>query len=79
MDDSETRMHLRAGEAYGQDATCGPPGKPKIRYSSEASAIKAAVAMTEKHGRDLEGYPCFWCSRWHVGRMMTPEERKRFS
>lgn len=70
-------MHLRAGEAYGRDATCGL----KVDYKREESAIRAAQAMTAKRtdGKRLEAYPCFFCAGWHVGREMTDEERARFA
>lgn len=74
MDEKERQMHLRAGRQYGQEATCDT----KIKYGSEESAAKAAVAMSTKYGRDLEAYPCDFCGDWHIGRTMTEEERKRF-
>jgi hypothetical protein len=75
MDEAEIRMHRSAGETYGREATCGE----KINYRGEESATKAAIAMTLRHGRTLEPYPCFWCDGWHIGRAMTLEERARFS
>ncbi len=75
MNDAERDMHLRAGLHYGRRATCGE----KIDYKSEGTAVKAAAAMTRKNHRAVEGYPCFWCAGWHVGREMTPEEREQFS
>lgn len=79
MDDTERQMHLRAGEFYGKDATCGPPGKSKINYAGEDSAARAAIRQSEEYQRDLEAYPCFWCGGWHIGREMTQEEREQFS
>lgn len=79
MDHATWRMHVRAGLAYGQDATCGPPGKPKVDYGSEETAVKVALLMSVKHGKAMEGYPCGWCRGWHIGRAMTPEEIERFS
>ena len=75
MSDEELQMHLRMGEASGRDATCGK----KVDYRREEAAVLAARVMTGKHGRDLEGYPCFWCHGWHIGRMMTKEEREQWS
>jgi hypothetical protein len=75
VDDTETQIHLRAGEAYGWAATCGH----KINYANETSACKAAVNQTEKYGRDLEAYPCFFCDGWHIDREMTQEERVKFT
>lgn len=73
MKTEEYEMHLRAGETYGEASTCGK----KVRYS-EGSAMTAAVKLTERYDRELEAYPCCWCSEWHIGRQMTDEERKRF-
>lgn len=77
MDEQTAGIHLRAGEAYGRDATCGQ----KIDYQSEESADRAASAMNNKgkSRHELEPYPCFWCRGWHVGRKMTEEERVQFS
>jgi hypothetical protein len=78
--DTEVRdIHLRAGRAYGQVATCGPPEKPKVKYGSEVKADVSAKRMTLKFKRVLEAYPCYWCGDWHIGRAMTPEEWQRFS
>jgi len=74
MDKDTRMMHLAAGMAYGEDATCGS----KIDYRSQESADKAAAAMSAKGSKTLEAYPCFWCSGWHIGRAMTDEERERF-
>lgn len=57
MDERERQMHLRAGKAYGREATCGM----KVNYAGEASAVKAASHQGEKYKCDLECYPCFWC------------------
>lgn len=78
MDLLERKMHLAAGEAYGREATCGPPEKPKVDYKSEDSAAQAAVKLSGKYNRDLEGYPCFWCGGWHVGRALTMKERAQW-
>jgi len=73
MDDIEKALHLKAGYVYGKNATCGK----KIDYQSEATAQKAAEAMTNKRkdNKQLEAYPCYWCKGWHIGRAMTEEER----
>lgn len=75
MDEATRQMHLKAGRAYGVEATCGK----KIDYGSEESADKAAAAMTRKTGRELEAYPCDFCDGWHVGRAMAEEERSTFA
>jgi len=75
VDNAEWRMHIRAGVAYGAENTCGV----KIDWRSEARAVTAAARMSEKTGRDLEAYPCAFCTGWHIGRRMTAEERKEFA
>jgi hypothetical protein len=67
-------LHLRAGIAYGEEATCGM----KIDYKSEESAERSAKAMTVRYGRSLEAYPCAFCGGWHIGRQMTYEEHEFF-
>lgn len=76
MDDLTRRIHLLAGEEYGRKATCR--NGLKINYQSEDTANKAALRMTAKTDRNMEGYPCFWCSGWHVGRTLSQEEIDRF-
>jgi hypothetical protein len=75
MDPAEYEMHIRAGTAYGEEATCGR----KQDYKGELAASLAAVEMSMKYGRALEGYPCGFCQGWHIGRKMTAEERARFT
>jgi hypothetical protein len=75
MSEEEIQVHLKAGEAYGRDATCGT----KVNYAGEERAVLAAKRLSEKYRRDLEGYPCFWCKGWHIGRAMTKEEWAEFS
>lgn len=72
MERDARRMHLIAGAVYGRGHTCH--NGQKVDYKSEASAVKAAAKMKAKSNRDLEAYPCFWCSGWHIGREMTQEE-----
>ena len=43
-------------------------GKPKISYSSKATAIKAAEAMSKKYDLHFYAYKCAWCDGWHVGK-----------
>ena len=71
MDETEIRMHLRAGEAAGIERTCGT----KTDFKSEETATKVAPKVSAKFGHDMEAYPCAFCSGWHVGRTMTVEER----
>lgn len=78
MEPELTAMHIRAGRAYGRDATCGSEARPKVRYGSEEAADKAAAKMSVVYGKFMEGYPCAWCQDWHIGRAMTPEEVRMF-
>lgn len=79
MDEATRAIHLRAGEAYGQERTCGT----KVKFPEEASALRMAVRLNARDSwrkpHDVEPYPCFWCNQWHVGRVMTPEEILQFS
>ena len=43
-------------------------GKPKMSYPTKAVALKAAKAMSEKHGVHFSVYKCAWCDGWHVGK-----------
>ena len=43
-------------------------GKPKISYSSKASATKAAAAMMKKRGTYFSNYKCVWCDGYHIGK-----------
>lgn len=70
MDEETMQLHIAAGHFYGRDASCGN----KIDYKSESSAQRAADAMMAKGSKELEPYPCAWCSGWHIGRKMTQEE-----
>lgn len=42
--------------------------KPKMSYPTKAVALKAAKAMSEKHGVHFFVYKCAWCDGWHVGK-----------
>lgn len=64
MDQKLYNMHLRAGQAYGQESACGA----KIDYGSEYRAVRAALAMSKKSEKDFDYYPCYWCQGWHIGR-----------
>ncbi len=72
MDTKIYELHINAGKKAGIDSTCGK----KIGYSTEESALKAAIAMNKKQStrKILEGYPCAFCEKWHVGRQMSEDE-----
>lgn len=79
MNRTDYLMHLAAGKAYGRESTCGPPDKPKQKYNSENTSMRAAKRMSERLGRELEAYPCCWCHYWHIGRELTAAERDQFT
>lgn len=72
VDAEIARLHLRAGRACGEKATCGN----KIRHPDEMAARKHAEALMRKGKarHPVEPYPCYWCANWHVGREMSVEE-----
>lgn len=55
----------------GQEKTCGS----KHAYESEGEAERAAQAHNRWSERrhDVEPYPCAFCRKWHIGRVMPPE------
>jgi hypothetical protein len=72
MDERLRQLHLEAGLKCGQERTCGS----KRRYESEPQAGRAAAAHNRWSERkhDVEPYPCAFCDRWHLGRVMSVEE-----
>jgi hypothetical protein len=73
MDELERRMHLKAGELFGQEPTCGK----KQDFKTEETAAKVAPKLSAKFEHEMEAYPCFFCGGWHVGRTMEDHERLR--
>lgn len=44
-------------------------GKPKIRYGSRDTALRAAEKLSISYGKPMDAYRCwFRCRKWHVGR-----------
>lgn len=43
-------------------------GKLKVKYNTKESAMKAAKAMTEKHGVWFSNYKCLHCDGYHLGK-----------
>jgi hypothetical protein len=70
-------LHLAAGLRCGEQYTCGK----KVKYGTEKSANKAAIAMNKKPTtrNELEPYPCPFCEKWHVGRKMSEKELERLA
>ncbi len=60
-------LHITLGLQSGRESTCGK----KVDYKSEPTASKAAASMMRKGSKELEAYPCAFCSGWHIGRKMT--------
>lgn len=70
-------MHLVAGEAAGEEATCGK----KQKHENEEKATKAANSLNNsgKARHEVEPYPCYFCHGWHIGRKMSEEELRGYS
>jgi hypothetical protein len=72
MQDDIHQLHLEAGRICGQERTCGT----KRPFEDEIAAQKAALAhnawASRKH--DVEPYPCAFCGKWHIGRVMSAVE-----
>jgi hypothetical protein len=77
MDKEIFDLHINAGRKAGQERTCGK----KVAYPTEESALRAAEAMNRKPTtrKKLEGYPCAFCQKWHIGREMSLEELREAS
>jgi hypothetical protein len=62
------QLHLQAGLISGRDKTCAT----KHAYEAEESALQAANAHNrwQKRRHDVEPYPCAFCAKWHIGRIM---------
>lgn len=43
-------------------------GRPKVAYSSKASAQKAATKMQAKYGAYFSNYKCMRCDGYHLGK-----------
>jgi hypothetical protein len=71
MDERLYELHLRAGRICGQEKTCGG----KHAYEGEAEAERAAEAHNRwaERRHDVEPYPCAFCRKWHIGRVIPPE------
>jgi hypothetical protein len=68
MDQRLYELHWRAGLVSGREKTCGK----KTTYESEDLATQAAAAHNRwsKRRHDVEPYPCAYCRKWHVGKIM---------
>ena len=43
-------------------------GKPKVKYNTKPTSLKAAEKMTEKTGNNFASYKCLWCNGYHIGK-----------
>jgi hypothetical protein len=43
-------------------------GRPKVKYNTKASAIKAADAMAKKQSVYFSNYKCVHCDGYHIGK-----------
>jgi len=71
MDAEIQKLHLEAGRKSGIERTCGK----KVKYVDETAAQKGADSLNRspKKRRDVEPYPCAFCSQWHIGGVMPLE------
>jgi hypothetical protein len=42
-------------------------GSPKVRYRTEAEALRAGFSYRLEHGTDQNAYECEFCGGWHLG------------
>lgn len=43
-------------------------GKPKVKYNTKPTAIKAAASMQTKTGNYFSNYKCVYCDGYHIGK-----------
>ena len=53
--------------------------KPKVRYNTQPTAAKSALALTTKYGREFDAYRCWFCKGWHIGGAANLTPGKFFS
>jgi hypothetical protein len=64
-------LHLLAGLACGEKATCGDEVRRKVKHRTEKAATSHANSLNDGAGTHrVEPYPCPYCYYWHVGREM---------
>lgn len=69
------KLHEKISRKLGEERTCGT----KHRFATEALANKAAEEHNRwrKRSHDVEAYPCCFCGRWHIGKIIPPKIIKR--
>ena len=72
MSKEEYDTHIRLGTECGIERTCGK----KVKHNSEETATRCCESLNAKPNRDhkLEPYPCAFCGKWHLGRVMVHTE-----
>lgn len=65
-------LHTLVGFMRGRENSCLTQKRdgsfaPKIDYKSQESAARSAGKLTEKWGREMDAYQCWFCRGWHVG------------
>ena len=48
--------------------TAAYSGKPKVKYNTKETALKAAASMSKKTGNWFSTYKCLHCDGYHVGK-----------
>jgi hypothetical protein len=77
MDSRIHQLHLQAGKKAGEERTCGS----KNAFETEENAQKASDAHNKWKERrhDVEPYPCAFCHKWHIGKIMPVEVLELFA
>jgi hypothetical protein len=65
-------LHMLVGAMRGRDNTCltqqkDGSFKSKVRYNTQPTAAKSALALGEKTGREFDAYRCWFCKGYHIG------------
>jgi hypothetical protein len=65
-------LHTFVGYMRGRENSCltqqkDGSFKPKVRYNTQPTAAKSALALFEKYGRPMDAYRCWFCKGWHIG------------
>ena len=76
MEWNERQLHLKAAWYLGRERSCGK----KVRHPT----YEDAKYIADKHNytnadKMIEAYPCPFCKKWHVGRMMSREELETYA
>lgn len=58
---------IAIGESGAKDTDRSFSCERKVKYNTEATALKVADHMTEKKNETIEAYKCRHCDGWHVG------------